>query len=168
MAECKNKSSLGQKKDQLQACQSISGKNKGEMPVYTKTGGAINPYIDQTQYIKEQLGPKRTEMIKQLDQEIEDLEKKFIQEDTKIADEKNKQLYLRGRGRERIREHIERQNLLVREREQLAEKLPLRKRLKDLFKKHSFTLATVVTAVGIMIGVLAKMLANGQVPLQMG
>ena len=81
---------------------------------------------------------------------------------------KNKQLYLRGRGRERIREHIERQNLLVREREQLAEKLPLRKRLKDLFKKHSFTLATVVTAVGIMIGVLAKMLANGQVPLQMG
>ena len=49
---------------------------------------------------------------------------------------KNKQLYLRGRGRERIREHIERQNLLVREREQLAEKLPLRKRLKDLFKKQ--------------------------------
>ena len=46
-------------------------------------------------------------------------------------------------------------------REQIAEKLPLRERLKDLFKKHGFTIATVVTAVGITIGVLAKILADG-------
>ena len=41
------------------------------------------------------------------------------------------------------------------------ERLPLRERLKELFKKHGFTVATVVTAVGITIGVLAKILANG-------
>ena len=33
--------------------------------------------------------------------------------------------------------------------------------MKDLFKKHGFTIATVVTAVGITIGVLAKILADG-------
>ena len=39
--------------------------------------------------------------------------------------------------------------------------MPLRERLKELFKKHGFTLATVVTAVGITIGVIAKILADG-------
>ena len=33
--------------------------------------------------------------------------------------------------------------------------------MKDLFKKHDFTLATVVTAVGITIGVVTKILADG-------
>ena len=33
--------------------------------------------------------------------------------------------------------------------------------MKDLFKKHGFTIATVVTAVGITIGVIAKILADG-------
>ena len=41
------------------------------------------------------------------------------------------------------------------------ERLPFRERLKELFKKHGFTLATVVTAVGITIGVLVKILADG-------
>ena len=61
---------------------------------------------------------------------------------------------------------------LDQEREQLVERLPLcerakirfktlRERLKDLFKKHGFTIATAVTAVGITIGVIAKILADG-------
>ena len=41
------------------------------------------------------------------------------------------------------------------------ERLPLRERVKDIFKKHGFTLATVVTAVGITIGVLLKILTDG-------
>ena len=52
---------------------------------------------------------------------------------------------------------------LEREREQIAERLTLRERLKDLFKKHGFTIATVVTAVGITIGVVAKILADGAI-----
>ena len=46
-------------------------------------------------------------------------------------------------------------------REQIAERLPLRERLNDLFKKYGFTIVTVVTAVGITIGVVAKILADG-------
>ena len=98
-------------------------------------------------------------MIQQIDHEVEDLDR-FMQEDTKIADDENEQPYVRELGRERIREHIERKNLLVLKIEQLAEKLLLRERLKDLFKKNGFTLATV-TAVGITIGVLAKIFADG-------
>ena len=75
---------------------------------------------------------------------------------------------VRQRVREKVREATERkaqveqeQNQLVQVGEQIVERLPLRERLKDLFKKHGFTVATVVTAVGITIGVLAKMLADG-------
>ena len=53
------------------------------------------------------------------------------------------------------------QNQLEQEIEQLVERRPLRERLKELFKKHGFTVATVVTAVGITIGVLAKTLVDG-------
>ena len=138
----------------------ILGKNNGEIPVYSKTGGTINPNIDQTKYIKEQLGAKRTELIQQKDQEIKEL-CKTIQEDMRVADDENEQPSVRERARERITENTERRTQLLREGEQLAEKLPLRERIKELFKKHGFTLATVVTAVGITIVVLAKILADG-------
>ena len=54
-----------------------------------------------------------------------------------------------------------RENNLNRRENRLKKRLPLRERLKNLFKKHGFTIATVVAAVGITIGVLAKILADG-------
>ena len=105
--------------------------------------------------------------IQQFNQELEDLAE-FIQEDTKVANDENEQPDVRARGRERIQEHLEREAQVeqereqaIQEREQIVERLPLREQLKDLFKKHGFTIATVVTAVGITIGVLAKILADG-------
>ena len=105
--------------------------------------------------------------IQQKAQEREEL-KKTIEEDRKVADDENEQPSVRQRARERVAENTERdgqlgqeQNQLEQEREQIVERLPLRERLKDLFKKHGFTLATVVTAVGITIGVIAKILADG-------
>ena len=83
------------------------GKNKGEMPVYT--GEAINPNIDQTKYIREQLGPKRTELIQQKAQEIEALDK-TIREGTRVADDENEQPSVRERAYERITENTERRN----------------------------------------------------------
>ena len=87
---------------------------------------------------------------------------------TKIANDENEQPEVRARGREKIKVHLQRRNQLelereqvVQEREQIVERLPLRERLKDLFKKHGFTFATVLTAVGITIGVITKILADG-------
>ena len=105
--------------------------------------------------------------IQQKAQEREEL-KKTIEEDRRIVDDKNEKPSVRDRAREKVSENTERENQLeweqnqpVRERERIAERLFLRERLKDLFKKYGFTVATVVTAVGITIGVLAKMLADG-------
>ena len=95
-----------------------------------------------------------------MDEEIEELNK-TIEEDTRVADNENKDPVVRERARERRTEKTERRDQLVQKKERILEKVPLRERLKDLFKKHGFTLATVVTAVGITIGVIAKILADG-------
>ena len=133
----------------------LLGKNKGEIPVNSRTTGTINPNLDQTQYIKEQLGPKTTELINITDEEIEELEK-LLQEDTKVADDENEQPSVRKRARERITENTEGRTQLEQERE----RLPLRERIKELFKKYGFTFATVVAAVGITIGALYQLLKN--------
>ena len=138
----------------------LLGENKGEIPVYSKTTGTINPNLDQTQYIKEQRGPKTTELIDITDEEIEEL-KKILQEDTRVANDENEQPSVRERAREKITENTERRTQLVQERKKLVEKLPYREKIKELFKKYGFTLATVVAAVGITIGALYKILENG-------
>ena len=158
----------------------VNQKGKGRIFVYGPEGGGpyplyladketLNPKLPKA--ILNILGPKTTEMIQQKDEEIEELNK-TIEEDTKVADDENEQPSVRERAREKITENTERRDQLVREKEQLVEKLPLRERakaifkslrerLKELFKKHGFTLAIVVIAVGITIGVLAKILADG-------
>ena len=131
---------------------------------------------DLKQEIKKALGPYKTnpERIQQLDQDLQQYAQqreelnKTIEEHTKVATVENEQPSVRSRARERITENTERearleqeQNQLEQQREQIEERLPLRERLKTLFKKDGFTIATVVTAVGITIGVLAKILADG-------
>ena len=95
-------------------------------------------------------------------------------EHQRVADDENEQPFVRSHAHENVAEDIERANQAVRdreqleqEREQIAERLPLRERLKDLFKKHGLTIATVVTAVGITIGDFAKFSQMAQVLLQM-
>ena len=130
---------------------------------------------DLTKEIKEALGPykTKTELIQQKDQEIQQNAQerkeldKTVEEYRRIADDKNEQPSVRNRAREKVTKDTERkaeleqeQNQLEQEREQIAERLLFRERLIDLFQKHDFTTATV-TAVGITIGVLAKILADG-------
>ena len=134
-------------------------------PLFTQKKDANGEYVLRkylTEEIKKGLGPYKTnpELVPRLDQNVEELAK-IIEEDTKVADDENENPVVRVRARERITENTERKEQLEREREQIAERLPLRERSKDLFKQHGFTIATFVTAVGITIGVLAKILADG-------
>ena len=143
-------------------------------PLYTKTRGDTEKTFNEglPKEIKAAVDPFEARKIKdtenqQKDQESEEI-KKTIEENRRIADDENEQPSVRDRVREKVREDTERLNQVGREREQLeqerqqiVERLPLRERLKALFKKHVFTLATVVTAVGITIGVIAKILADG-------
>ena len=108
------------------------------------------------------LGPHWTELIETTDEEIEELNK-ALQEDTRVANKENEEPSVRERAREKSTENTdrERRTQLENERERIVEKLPLRERLKELFKKNGFTIATVVTAVGITIGALYKILKDG-------
>ena len=99
-------------------------------------------------------------MIQQKDLDLEKCNI-IIEEATKVADDENEQPEVRNGARKRIAENTRLRDEAVQEREQIEERLPFRERLKNLFKKHGFTIATVVTAVGITIGVLAKILADG-------
>ena len=154
-------------------------------PLYTKSKGDTEKTFNTNlpNEIQAALDPYeglRTEdaRIKQMDQELEDL-LESIEEDKKVAEDENERDDIRARGREKIKDNLERKAQVeqereraVQEREQIVERLPLREwarirlqtlreRSTALFKKHGFTIATVVTAVGITIGVLAKILADG-------
>ena len=136
------------------------GPRGGMTRLFLADGRTFNPQLLKLKNVQKTLGPHWTELIEIKDEEIKELNK-TIEEDTRIADDENEDPVVRERARERRTEHTERKDQLVQEKERILEKLPLRQRLKDLLKKHGFTLATVVTAVGITIGVIAKILADG-------
>ena len=154
-------------------------------PLYTKSKGDTEKTFNSKlpKEIQSALDPyegirEEDARIKQMDQELEDL-LNFIEEDKRVAEDENERDDVRARGREKIKDNLERKAQVEQEREQavqdrerFVERLPLRERarirlqtlrerLTALFKKHGFTIATVVTAVGITIGVLAKILADG-------
>ena len=154
-------------------------------PFYTQKRGDTEKTFNHRlpKEIKSALDP--LEGLQQNAQEIELMVEtlqeinKQLEEHQKIADNENEDPVVRERAREKVRKDTERKagferekNQLEQKREQLVERLPLREqarirfktlieRLKVLFKKHGFTIATVVTAVGITIGVVAKILADG-------
>ena len=84
------------------------------------------------------LGPKRQELI---DEKYEDIEKlnKSNQEDERIAEDENEDRAIRERARERITERNQQISDLENERDALEERLPLRERVKNIFKIYGFT-----------------------------
>ena len=60
-----------------------------------------------------------------------------------------------------IKEHSEKKNEFVKEREQLRKQLSLRERVKEIFKKYGFTVTAVLLAVGTAIGVVVSSLTKG-------
>ena len=135
----------------------VVGPKGGRTRLFMEDNWTLNPKISKTDM--KVLGSKMTELIQITDEEIEELEKS-LQEDTRIANDENEQPSVHERAREKIIENTERKTQLEQEREQLVEKLPVRERLKALFKKYGFTIATVVAAVSITIGVIVGKLSN--------
>ena len=59
-------------------------------------------------------------------------------------------------------QEIEEQNeIIIEQNEVIEDRLPLRDRIKALFKRHGFTVFSVVSAVGIIIGVIISSLKSG-------
>ena len=138
------------------------GFGKRAYPLFTseKRGGEqrLNPNL--TKEIKSALGPKRDVLIVPKEKEILELHES-IREDEEIANNENEKPSVRERAREKIAEKIEQINALENEREELEERLSLREKVKNIFKKYGFTTAAVFLAVGTTIGVIVNSLTKG-------
>ena len=138
------------------------GQGKRAYPLFTKdkdTGGQrLNPILPRQ--IKSALGPEREILIVQKEKEIEELQES-IREDEEIANNENEQPSVRERAREKIAKKLEQINTLENERDELEERLSLREKVKNIFKKYGFTVTAVFLAVGTVIGVIVNSLTKG-------
>ena len=138
------------------------GQGKRAYPLFTKdkdTGEQrLNPILPRQ--IKSALRTEREILIVQKEKEVEELHKS-IREDEKIANNENEQPSERERARERIDQKREQIDALENERDELEERLSLREKVKNIFKKYGFTVTAVFLAVGTVIGVIVNSLTKG-------
>ncbi|XP_020602240.1 uncharacterized protein LOC110041300 [Orbicella faveolata] len=142
-----------EKATELEAFYSKKGKSKVKMfgrgkrayELYTvereTNVGRFNPKLPKQ--IKNSLGTEREVLIAEKYKDIEELNKS-IREDETIANDDNEAQEVRERSRERIAEKMKQIDALENERDAHGERLPVRERVKNIFKKYGLT----VTAVG--------------------
>ena len=102
----------------------------------------------------------RTKPLDELEREREELKRK-IEEDRRIMNDKDATSRERMIAGERFSENTDelaRLDPQIQEREQ---ELPLRERVKNIFKKYGWTLQAVALAVGIVLSALALAATNG-------
>ena len=132
------------KATELEATYSKTGKlqvkkfgfGKRAYPLFTfgRGGGEqrLNPILPKE--IKSALGTEREILITQKEKEIEELHKS-IREDEEIANNENEQPSVRERAREKKAEKLEQIDALENERDELEERVSLREKVKNIFKK---------------------------------
>ena len=138
----------------------VIGPQGGSYPFFKADGETLNPGLPKA--VLEVLRPKSTEVIQQNEEKIESLNKEK-EENQEIADNENEEPAVRKHARDKVRESNEEISQLENTNERLRKKLPLRERLKALFKKYGFTVTTVIAAVGLTIGVLVNRLTNAAI-----
>ena len=107
-----------------------------------------------------ELGLNRTKTLNELDERYETI-KRENETDRKIVDDDNATSSDKQAATERIierEEEMERLGQQIQEREQ---ELPLRERVKNIFKKYGWTLQAVALAVGIVLSALVLAATNG-------
>ena len=136
--------------------------NSKYSPLFNKDG-ELNDKLPKT--IKDALGPPAEDIIETNREEISRREKKIqeLQTSRETASEIQK---------EQIDANIEEQeneiSRLDAENERIEERMSLRDRVKLIFKKYSFTVFAVVSAVGLVIGVIVSNLKKGLTSLGKG
>ena len=158
------------KATELEATYSKTGKLQVKMfrqgkrayPFFTvgRGGGGqrLNPTLPRQ--IKSALGTERDTLIVQKEKEIEELQES-IREDEEIANNENEEPSVRERAREKIAEKLEQIDAIENERDELEERVSLREKVKNIFKKYGFTVTAVFLAVGTVIGVIVNSLTKG-------
>ena len=136
--------------------------NAKPAPLFNKDG-EVNEKLGKT--VIEALGPSAEDIIRTKEEEISRREKKIdeLQASRETASENQ---------REQIDINIEEQqneiSRLEAENEIIEERMSLRDRVKLIFKKYGFTVFAVVSAVGLVIGVIVSNLKKGLTSLGKG
>ncbi|XP_048584455.1 uncharacterized protein LOC125567850 [Nematostella vectensis] len=119
-------------------------------------GGELNEKLPPS--IKNNLGPSAEEIIRSNEEEVAKREEKLRQLETKRTEVPEDQR--EGIGAQ-IAETLSEIEQLERENEVIEERMSLKDRVKAIFKKYGFTTIAVVTAVGVVIGVIVSNLKKG-------
>ena len=136
--------------------------NSKYSPLFNKDG-EVNEKLPKT--IKDALGTPAEDIIRIKEEEISRREKKIdeLKASRETASENQK---------EQIDADIEEQqneiSRLETENERIEERMSLRDRVKLIFKKYGFTVFAVVSAVGLVIGVIVNNLKKGLTSLGKG
>ena len=101
-----------------------------------------------------------TKSLDELDELDAELEQKNT-EDQQILDNENATSSEKEAARERIAERNEERERLEPQIQEREEALPLRERIKAIFKKYGWTLQAISLAVGVVLSVLSLVVTNG-------
>ena len=138
-------------------------REKGKSYPLFNSDGEVNEKLPKT--ITNVLGPRAEDIVEAKEEEISRREKKIdeLQASRETASENQ---------REQIDANIEQQqneiSRLEAENEHIEERMSLRDRVKLIFKKYGFTVFAVVSAVGLVIGVIVSNLKKGLTSLGKG
>ena len=138
-------------------------RDNGKYPFLFKTDGEVNEKLGKT--IIDELGPRAEDIVERNREEISRREnkKKKLNDSLETASVNQ---------REQIDANIEEQqseiSRLEAENERIEERMSLRDRVKLIFKKYGFTVFAVVSAVGLVIGVVVSNLKKGLTSLGKG
>ena len=105
-------------------------------------------------------GLNRTKPLDELEERYETL-KRENEEDQRVIDDENATSSDKQAAADRIIERDEKMERLAKQIQQREETLPLRERVKNIFKKYGWTLQAVVLATGLVLGAVALAALNG-------
>ena len=135
----------------------------GKYHLLFNSDGEVKEKLPKT--IIEALGPSAEDIIRTNEEEISRREKKKqeLQASRETASENQEEQIDAG-----IEEQQNEISRLEAENEHIEERMSLRDRVKAIFKKYSFTVFAVLSAVGLVIGVIVSNLKKGLTSLGKG
>ena len=144
----------------------LSDSRKAVPHVIIDADGNVNEReIKKSMKIQKSLGPRAEDIVETNREEM-------TRRENKIKELQASRETASGNQREQIDANIEAQqneiSRLEAENERIEERMSLRDRVKLIFKKYGFTVFAVVTAVGLVIGVIVSNLQKGLTSLGKG
>ena len=144
------------KKKELNALQKIQKAKDKEQAKVDKLRASLSAKERESNTIKARL--KSTKPLDDLREQEAELERQN-EEEKRVIEDENTSPSERAAAEARVEE---REEELARLRTQIQERdLPLRERIKEIFKKYGFIVTAVLLAVGITIGVVVSSLTKG-------